>query len=262
MTNVLKPHIVYTRVGGPTKLDQSREMTPELAATFKEVAARIAASKADKPPEVHISPHRGSYRKTSLKTGMIFGHLILRRKAGVKRGVKPTLREQWHCECVAPCDWKPGGKCNSMHIIPKYYLIRQPNPKTHCGCQFQTNKSRHAREYRIYHMMHQRCMNPRHESYEHYKKRGITIYEPWQKHNEDGFDLWLADVGPCPDGNYSLDRIRNSEGYFPGNIKWSTPQEQRLNQGDLIGGKNQDEIAEMGMTEDEWVAHAKIHGYF
>ena len=35
-------------------------------------------------------------------------------------------------------------------------------------------------------------------------------------------------LGPRPEG-YSIDRIENSEGYYPGNLKWSTSSEQNLN---------------------------------
>lgn len=250
----LRPDVKYKKVAGPTKLSQETE----------EIFRRVAASlKANPEPVREIKPRgeRGPYRKQGIKTGMIFGNLIVRGKAAVKRGVKPSLRERWRCECLAACDWKPNKTCHNAIIVPKYYLTRKGNPKTHCGCQFETLKSRHAREYRIYHMMHQRCMNPKHESYEHYKSRGIGIYEPWQKTNADGFDLWLEEVGKCPTPLHSLDRIDNRKGYEPNNLKWSTATEQRMNQGDLIGGKSVEEIAEMNMTEEEWIAHARVHGY-
>ena len=33
-------------------------------------------------------------------------------------------------------------------------------------------------------------------------------------------------LGPRPSPKHSIDRIENSEGYFPGNLKWSTGSEQ------------------------------------
>lgn len=254
--NPLRPDVRFTKVGGPTKLDQSVEET------FR----RIAQDLKDNPLPVTVREktsdgHRGTYRKNKIKTGQIFGHLIVRGKAAAKKGVKPSLKERWRCECLAPCDWKPNKTCHNAIIVPKYYLVRKGNPKTHCGCQMQTLKSRHAREYRIYHMMHQRTMNPKHESYKHYAARGIGIYEPWQKTNADGFDLFLEEVGKCPSLYHSLDRIDNRKGYEPGNLKWSTAEEQRLNQGDRIGGKTVEEIAEMNMSEEDWIKHARVHGY-
>ena len=36
-------------------------------------------------------------------------------------------------------------------------------------------------------------------------------------------------LGPKPEGNYSIDRIENYEGYFPGNIRWNTQSGQNHN---------------------------------
>lgn len=195
-----------------------------------------------------VKKGRGPGKKTlRIATGMRFGDLIIRRKAAPnKKAPKPFLRERWRCECM-----KPG--CGNVIIVPKYYLVRKGNPKTDCGCREETLKTRYQREFRIYHMMHQRCMNPKHNSFKHYAKHGITIYEPWQKTNDDGFEKWFAEVGPAPTKQHSLDRIRNMEGYFPGNLRWATAEEQRANQGDRIGGLTSEEIADMGMTPDEYV---------
>lgn len=247
--NFIKPGKMKAKSSGPIKL------SPETLAAFNRVAAGLQIEPEPVREPVKRAARVKKNRKLNLKTGMIFGDLILRRKAPPNKGAKPTLRERWNVECLAP------GCKTGPFVVPKYYLTRKGNPKTHCGCRFETNKSRHAREYRIYHMMHQRCMNPNHTSYKHYQARGITIYEPWQKHNEDGFDLWLADVGPCPSPLHSLDRINNSKGYVPKNLKWSTAEEQRLNQGDLIGGKTSEEIEALGMTEEEWVEYVKKNGY-
>lgn len=248
----------FTRAAKTIKTAGDTKIGPiKLSQATIDAFRRIANSEPSvpiEPVEPVVSRVREPNRRHKLKTGLIFGDLVLRRKAAPNKKAKPTLRERWHVECTAP-------GCGKKLIVPKYYLTRKHNPKTHCGCRFATNKSLHAREYRIYHMMHQRCMNPNHESYAHYQKRGIGIYEPWQKHNADGFDLWLEDVGPCPHPSMSLDRIDNRKGYVPGNLRWSTAEEQRLNQGDLIGGKTVEEIEAMGKTVDEWVAHCKKYGY-
>lgn len=242
---------------GPTKL------SPELLASFRGIAQAVQIENESKPA---VSLERGAVpmrknRKHKLKTGDFFGHLAIRRKAADRKGVKPTLRKQWHVECIAPDKNKPSGICGTKLVVPQYYLVRPGNPKTHCGCQFKTLKSENSREYRIWHMMHQRCLNPNHTSYKHYQSRGITIHEDFLKTNPQGFENFLADVGPCPTPRHSLDRIRNAIGYMPGNLKWSTSEEQRLNQGDLIGGRTQQDIEDMGMTEEEWVAYVKVHGY-
>jgi hypothetical protein len=36
-------------------------------------------------------------------------------------------------------------------------------------------------------------------------------------------------IGPKPDKSYSLDRINNDKGYFPGNLRWASQKEQIRN---------------------------------
>ena len=247
MSFLKKPSSPREFVSNPTKL------SPEILAAFNRASetsavreAEIAANPELKPaPVVRNRPKK--YTKKVLKTGMKVGDLILRGKGTPNKGAKPSLRERWRVEC----------SCGTKLTVPKYYLIRRPNPKTHCGCQAQTLKSINAREFRIYHMMHQRTMNPKHIAYKHYHARGITIYEPWQKHNPNGFELWFAEVGPAPSPTHTLDRIDNNMGYFPNNLKWSTPTEQRANQGDLIGGYTAAAIDEMGLTIEEFKLHLR-----
>jgi len=72
-----------------------------------------------------------------------------------------------------------------------------------------------------------RCANDKADSYELYGGRGITVSERWKT-----FANFLADMGlrPTPTHLYSLDRIDNDGNYEPGNCRWATWREQRLNQ--------------------------------
>jgi len=76
--------------------------------------------------------------------------------------------------------------------------------------------------------MIQRCTNPKHEAHKNYGGRGITVCDRWLT-----YENWLADIlgtlGPRPEG-MSLDRIDNDSGYRPGNMRWATATEQRINQ--------------------------------
>lgn len=191
-----------------------------------------------------ITNERRSKHSLKIRVGNLFGDLIVRGRARKIKAARPNLAERWRCECLA---------CNRTIVVPRYYLLRPTNPKTHCGCRIATTKSLNPREYRIWIMIHQRTMNPRHESYQHYKSRGITLYEPWQKHHDDGFDKFLEHVGKCPGNGYSLDRINNNKGYEPNNLRWATAKEQRANQGDAIAGYTDEEIAELGYTEEEFI---------
>ena len=78
--------------------------------------------------------------------------------------------------------------------------------------------------YRRWQSMWERCNYPKHRTYKYYGGRGIVVCERWSK-----FENFLADMGEPPPG-MSLDRIDNDGNYEPGNCRWATGKEQRLNQ--------------------------------
>lgn len=46
---------------------------------------------------------------------------------------------------------------------------------------------------------------------------------------QDSFDNFIADMGPKPTPQHSLDRINNDKGYSPDNCRWATTAEQASN---------------------------------
>jgi hypothetical protein len=70
-----------------------------------------------------------------------------------------------------------------------------------------------------------RCLSPTHAAYENYGGRGIDIDPRWV----ESFKAFLADVGPKPSPELSLDRINNDLGYWPGNVQWATKLQQTTN---------------------------------
>jgi hypothetical protein len=70
-----------------------------------------------------------------------------------------------------------------------------------------------------------RCEDPRNIGYHLYGGRGIRVCEHWHS-----FENFLADVGFPPTTSLTLDRIDNDGDYEPGNVRWATKREQRLNQ--------------------------------
>lgn len=78
--------------------------------------------------------------------------------------------------------------------------------------------------------MRNRCYNKNNPGYDNYGGRGIRICDRWMDQKMGPIYLY-EDLGDRPDG-YSIDRIDNDGDYTPENCKWSSKQEQRLNQRD------------------------------
>jgi hypothetical protein len=89
-------------------------------------------------------------------------------------------------------------------------------------------KARHGKtnssEYRCWCNMRQRCENPSNTKFALYGGRGIRVCERWLS-----FENFLADMGPRPSLEHSLDRIDPERGYEPGNVRWATFKEQGAN---------------------------------
>lgn len=73
-------------------------------------------------------------------------------------------------------------------------------------------------EYRAWQLMRLRCMDPKHAAYPDYGGRGITLHAAWI---EDPA-AFIAHIGPRPTPKHEVDRIKNGEGYEPGNVRWVT----------------------------------------
>lgn len=70
-----------------------------------------------------------------------------------------------------------------------------------------------------------RCHKRSNRAYKRYGGRGIKVCDRWR----EDFKNFLADVGYRPSPKHSLDRIKNNQGYKPGNVRWATRSEQNNN---------------------------------
>jgi len=81
-----------------------------------------------------------------------------------------------------------------------------------------------------------RCTNSGREDWKDYGGRRDAACPTGVKFGFDNFSQFMLDVGLRPEGKdargralYSLDRINNDGHYEPGNVRWATRKEQRLN---------------------------------
>ncbi len=90
-------------------------------------------------------------------------------------------------------------------------------PKTH-GASFTPEHATWCR-------MRGRCGNPNFPQFKDYGGRGIRVCERW-----NSFENFLADMGPRPSAQHSLDRFPDNDGHYePGNCRWATKAEQLEN---------------------------------
>lgn len=129
---------------------------------------------------------------------------------------------------VCRCDCGTEKECEAAHL--------KSGRSTSCGCLrkelVSRSKRKHGatvggktREYNIWKGMRQRCENPNNDDFDLYGGRGIKVCRRWKD-----FANFLADMGPRPTPQHSIDRYPNNDGdYEPTNCRWATPEQQANN---------------------------------
>ena len=79
-------------------------------------------------------------------------------------------------------------------------------------------------EYKSWAQAKQRCFNPKCDAYPWYGGKGITMCKEWI----NDFEAFFSYIGKKPNG-YQIDRIDNSKGYEPGNVRWVSKRENIAN---------------------------------
>lgn len=170
-----------------------------------------------------LSSDGGQSRSAKLKdmTGQRFGRLLV---LGVSEKTK-SGHAQWLCRCDCGHERSYFGK-----------NLRRGMSRS-CGCLArdswgQSNvRHGHARvgrtskEYRTWASMVQRCTDPSSTAYKDYGAHGVSVCERWR----EDFTNFLADMGPAPSSEHTIDRVDSAGNYEPANCRWADLQTQSRN---------------------------------
>lgn len=157
--------------------------------------------------------------------GKNFGRLKVLGEAGMS----VSKKVKWLCLCscgnecvVVGSDLRNGHTASCGCLKSERTSQRNTkNAKHHC----RTGPHGRTTEYVIWTQMKQRCNNQNATGYKNYGNRGISVCPQWN----ESFESFLRDVGQRPGPLFTLDRIDNSKGYEPGNVRWATWVEQAQN---------------------------------
>lgn len=157
--------------------------------------------------------------------GMRFGRLRVIGRLPSRKERSGAIRAMWKCRC----------RCGKVVTASGAHL-REGSIRS-CGClvvDVMTRRStKHGEfkdgkwspEYRSWCGLKKRCLNKFDKEYPRYGGRGIRVFRGWIK----SFKAFLRHVGRRPSPLHSLDRIDNSVGYIPGNLRWATRSQQQRN---------------------------------
>jgi hypothetical protein len=81
-----------------------------------------------------------------------------------------------------------------------------------------------TKTYRAWKRLFGRCENQNCKAFPYYGGRGISVCERWRK-----FENFLADMGECPSGPYSIERKHVDGNYEPTNCIWLLQRKQTRN---------------------------------
>ena len=141
-----------------------------------------------------------------------------------------TLLEETPMRASSTRDWRVVCDCGTVLEVRENGM--KSGHSSSCGCLNREMTSKATRQHGLgatsesqaWRDMRKRCFNPKDPNYPNYGGRGIDIDPRW-----DDFMTFLADVGPKPHTDYTLDRRDNSRGHWPDNVRWVPMAVQQRN---------------------------------
>lgn len=156
--------------------------------------------------------------------GKTFSKLTVIDKAENYISPSGAKMKRWLCKC----------ECGNTTICTTAHL-NSGHTKS-CGCYVKETsrqnglKQKHGLKntkiYRVWAQMKTRCYNPKHENFDCYGGRGITVCDEWKNDFQSFYD-WAMSNG-YKEG-LTIDRIDVNGNYEPSNCRWITIKEQCQN---------------------------------
>lgn len=144
----------------------------------------------------------------------------------IKRASNIGTSTRWHCKC----------ECGTERVVRAAHL--SSGASTCCGCKVHvvkhggarkpskhgeaTNEKPFSKKYRTWRYIKSRCCDPKHKNASIYN--GL-LCDRWLTYTN-----FASDVPDPPNDDLTIDRIDNTKGYEPGNVRWATWTEQHRNQ--------------------------------
>jgi len=127
-----------------------------------------------------------------------------------------------HCRCGLPAPlskrtWRKRGRVKGQPIR----FINGHNKGVQKELALRHGAYR-TPEYRAYVHARARCINATDPHWKDYGGRGIKFLF-------DSFEAFIAELGPRPSPQHSIDRTNNDGHYAPGNCRWATVRQQVQN---------------------------------
>lgn len=169
------------------------------------------------------------------RTGEVVGRLTLIRRVESNR----FGHSQWLCRC----------ECGNEKVVTAVNLKTTKS----CGCLRVVHHQARTPDWNRWNSMVARCHCKTSRDYQRYGGRGITVCDRWR--GAQGFINYMADMGPRPSHQHSVERVDNDLGYEPGNCIWATRETQARNRRDNIVIEHEGKR----MVLAQWAAVLGIH---
>lgn len=181
-----------------------------------------------------------------LEPGTRFGRLRVVRRTDEKKG--STYLWLLRCDCggekKATNSALSRGVVQSCGCLQREYWAQNGArlKKIHKdGRTYRSHGKTKTPEYGVWVEMRRRCREE-----DRYVERGISVCARWQ--GREGFANFLADMGPRPSSNYTIERQNNDGNYEPTNCVWLLSTLQSRNR------RNTVRLTLLGVTKSlaEW----------